>query len=431
MSIVSYEAAKRQKDKTIDNPILKSAVTAVLRGWSVIPVADNKKPAFGLLPKDGTGKATWKMYQHTKPTLDELVNWSTAPKIGVVTGEISGVIVLDVDPGGMDSLKGKHLPVTPTVRTPRGGCHYYYKYPGFKVITDSKILGENSEVDIRGDGGYAILPESNGYEWMDVNLDNTPLSEPPDWLIDLLKPKDKPKPKPKQKRTPGIGNPKAPRAIGAIAGEKLKDWYRNEDFVQAAASCLGIPTAPIGTAFNCVIPGHEENTPSASLFRGENGTVVYRDWHGHDTMVKPGAEDQGRQAKFFYTLAEIRAFQAYGKIKELNKPEHALWALRLLVETGHVQPAFVDVPGIPENVPITVRKFYEGFVLLLACKWLHTPGEPTACTWGFSAAWCDVSERKAGAAMKYLLKAGHLIQTGEIKAGFKKMALFNLPGYVN
>ncbi|MEK9158357.1 MAG: AAA family ATPase, partial [Patescibacteria group bacterium] len=109
--------------------------------------------------------------------------------IGVVTGSISGVIVIDVEAGG--STDG----LVPTVisKTGGGGWHYYYKHPGHPVPTKTRI---KEKVDIRGDGGYAVLPPSihqsgKEYEWAmppemadivdipkDFELTNIPIHNP-------------------------------------------------------------------------------------------------------------------------------------------------------------------------------------------------------------------------------------------------------------
>jgi hypothetical protein len=55
----------------------------------------------------------------------------------LVTGERSGVVVIDIDGGpeywGLDSLEALGIstvqPVTPTVHTPSGGLHWYFKAP--------------------------------------------------------------------------------------------------------------------------------------------------------------------------------------------------------------------------------------------------------------------------------------------------------------
>ncbi len=103
--------------------------------------------------------------------------WRTFQKanLGVVAGQASGVVVVDVDPrhGGNDSLddlqvKMGKLPDTATVITGSGGLHIYFKHPGGVVKNSAGALGAG--IDVRGDGGFVVGPgslHSSGgfYEW--------------------------------------------------------------------------------------------------------------------------------------------------------------------------------------------------------------------------------------------------------------------------
>ena len=100
--------------------------------------------------------------------------WNRNPdaNIGMATGPLSGILVLDVDPehGGAESLQALPArPITWVVDTPSGGCHDWYRYPaGVELGNTAGKLGPG--LDTRGDGGYVILPPSVGhngrrYEW--------------------------------------------------------------------------------------------------------------------------------------------------------------------------------------------------------------------------------------------------------------------------
>lgn len=115
--------------------------------------------------------------------------WEKYPNanIGVATGEISGIFVVDIDgPEGVVALSDKELPETLTAASGRedGGIHYYFQWPGFRVKNAVKLL---DGVDIRADGGYIILPPSNHisgnqYRW----LNEEEISEAPNWISELL-----------------------------------------------------------------------------------------------------------------------------------------------------------------------------------------------------------------------------------------------------
>jgi putative DNA primase/helicase len=120
--------------------------------------------------------------------------WTSRPdaNVGVATGAVSSIFVLDVDPqhGGDESftkLVAEHgaLPATRTVKTGGGGRHYYFKHPGATVRNSAKKLGAG--LDVRGDGGYVVAPPSNHksggtYEW----LDERDPADAPAWLLALV-----------------------------------------------------------------------------------------------------------------------------------------------------------------------------------------------------------------------------------------------------
>jgi len=129
------------------------------------------KAGFSVIPLNGKiPMAKWTDYQTRYPTEDEIDKWFTSDKvsIGIVTGEISGISVIDVDKkdGGLETIKDLHLPITWSVKTGGGGWHYYYKYHKDAPTTAGIYQG----VDVRSDGGQVVAPPSmhetgNRYVW--------------------------------------------------------------------------------------------------------------------------------------------------------------------------------------------------------------------------------------------------------------------------
>lgn len=85
--------------------------------------------------------------------------------IGMATGELSGITVIDIDNkngvNGFLTLKNLsiNLPPTVCVNTPSGGKQYYYKYnPAIKNMVGA--FNKGSGIDIRNDGGLVIMPKS-------------------------------------------------------------------------------------------------------------------------------------------------------------------------------------------------------------------------------------------------------------------------------
>ena len=209
---------------------------------------------------------------------------------------------------------------------------------------------------------------------------------------------------------------------GSVAGpaldaEAISELYRRVDVVLACARHLGLPVNRVGRPFCCILPGHTETRPSASLYWDpKRGTLVYRDWHQRD-----GASCQ------WFTLPEVYASLVAGRILWLPGPSTLAWELRLLCKAGLLRPVAVSARELPPGVPSSVHKLYTGFLDLLAVKWLHTPQVPTAFSWRFAAVWCGMGERQVGLAMAWLLAHGYLRQVGTHQANRSKLALF-LPG---
>lgn len=106
--------------------------------------------------------------------------WKYAPdmNIGMATGAASGgVFVIDVDQHGetdggleLSVWQSEHgrFPETASSVTGSGGTHYFFKAPaGVSVKSAAHVI---PGVDVRGDGGYVVLPPSvhpngNRYEW--------------------------------------------------------------------------------------------------------------------------------------------------------------------------------------------------------------------------------------------------------------------------
>jgi len=122
--------------------------------------------------------------------------WKANPhaNIGMATGH-NGIVVVDVDSAGnkkgdasLAQLELDHgaLPATLATRTGSGGRHYFFHTTTPIKNSTSKVA---KDIDIRGIGGYVILPPSNHksgnkYEW----LNDLPIAEMPPWLENLCLP---------------------------------------------------------------------------------------------------------------------------------------------------------------------------------------------------------------------------------------------------
>jgi len=156
---------------------IQAALTYAERGFSVIPIRSDKKPFI-----------KWEHYQTTKATQEEIILWFTkwpSAMIGIVTGEISGVLVIDCDNEEAYQRIQELLPegfLTAIAKTPRG-YHIYLVYPAGQQIGNA--AGIIPGVDVRGQGGYIIGPpsvnaEGKAYAWLPgLSIDDVALAPLP------------------------------------------------------------------------------------------------------------------------------------------------------------------------------------------------------------------------------------------------------------
>jgi hypothetical protein len=134
---------------------------------SVIPVPRPRGAATPGQPGDGKVPAiAWREYQTRLPTDDELVAWFSGEpmNLAIVTGGISGVVVVDADdPAALHWCVHYHrLPYTPWQTATSRGYHLFYRHPFVRVANRARLKTPAGPlaIDVRGDGGYVIAPGS-------------------------------------------------------------------------------------------------------------------------------------------------------------------------------------------------------------------------------------------------------------------------------
>lgn len=164
----------------------REALEYLARGWSVLPIEPaGKRPL-----------VRWEELQQRLASAAEVRGWLARwpdANLGVVTGAISGLLVLDVDPrhGGAESLSALETgegPLPPTVEalTGGGGRHLYFAHPGGVV---RNRVGLRPGIDLRGDGGLVVVPPSRhpsgrAYRWRPGHAPGEiPLAPLPAWLL--------------------------------------------------------------------------------------------------------------------------------------------------------------------------------------------------------------------------------------------------------
>lgn len=369
------------------NAGFREALAHLGRGFAELPVHPDKTPRSDLIRRT-RGTPGWGQLRKKPATATELHDWfemDPTVGVGVLTGEVSNAVVVDVD----DARRAPNVPATATVTTQRG-FHAYFRPNGHVRTREfpwGEIRGERAYVvapcSRRADGGayaWELTPEDAGFADF-AAFENTAITT---YIRTTC-----------FKRTTCLGS----EFEGLRA---LADLERDEYVALRLAGALGAPAdVAIGESFPCLI--HADANPSASLWRYEDDApVLYRDWH---------AEKHGGDR--WLPLARVRALIA-GRTQPLGPPELAIWKLRLAHEAGLLEPVAFERPVAPGR---RIEDVWGGFLDLLALRWTVTPDAPAPYSARFAASWCGVSTHRAHEAIGALARAGSLRLVGRDPRG--------------
>ena len=120
---------------------LQAALAYLQAGWSIVPAAIEGKRAL----------VGWRHWQQAAADPDQLrAWWHRRPRANpaLVTGAVSGVVVVDIDPRhcgnhALAELEQRHgdLPWLAVVETPSGGWHVYLRHPGGRIGNSQSRIG--------------------------------------------------------------------------------------------------------------------------------------------------------------------------------------------------------------------------------------------------------------------------------------------------
>lgn len=172
--------------RTAPGPFLLGALACAKLGWPVLP----------LMPRDKRPATKHGFKDATTNTADVVRTWTRSPNanVGVATGAVSGLLVLDVDPrNGGDSqlheLLRVHgdLPATLIADTGGGGTHYFFELPEGGL--PSGVLAPG--LDVKADGGYVVVAPSlhpkGGIYVFRGDPAKTPLALSPEWIVSAMR----------------------------------------------------------------------------------------------------------------------------------------------------------------------------------------------------------------------------------------------------
>lgn len=131
------------------------------------------KNEYSLIPVNNEKKSYiyWEKYQHQRADKEDIFNWYdkfTNVNIGIVTGNISKLAVIDVDDLNLLPELIKAVPEmeeTTRVKT-RRGYHYYFSLNGEYVKSTNSLFGKRLE--LKSNGNYVVAPPSmiEGFEYV-------------------------------------------------------------------------------------------------------------------------------------------------------------------------------------------------------------------------------------------------------------------------
>lgn len=279
--------------------MLEAALDYARRGWPVFPVhtvIDGRCSCGKDCGRD-IGKhpkiTDWPNQATTDPAT--IRQWWTRPgaNIGIPTGTASGFFVLDVDPrhSGDDTLReleAQHGPLPATVEslTGGGGRHILFRYPGYPVKSSAGVVGPG--LDIRGDGGLIVAPQSlhvsgRRYEWeASSHPEDVAIAEAPAWLLTMLTAKSN-------------GNGR-----GFTVGDKIKQGERNDTLYREARSmkAKGLSDAAILAALRAENQAKcQPPLPDAEIEKIVKHAIAQPDRLEFAANGTPGPEEQTQEDK--------------------------------------------------------------------------------------------------------------------------------------
>ena len=190
----------------LDNPKLNAALSYARLGMAVLPLhtlrggRHERRCSCGRANCGDAGKHPLTAHGVSDATTDETKIrrwWRDHPdaNVGVATGKVSGIIVVDVDPRHQGDetwrqLLREHGGIAPTPHglTGGGGDHYVMRYPEGRQVASGKLA---QGVDLQSDGRYVVAPPSThrtGFEYAwDVaeHIEDVPIADAPGWLVAL------------------------------------------------------------------------------------------------------------------------------------------------------------------------------------------------------------------------------------------------------
>ena len=212
-----------------------------------------KSKEFSVIPLKYKSKIpaikSWKKYQSQHATDEELNKWfgNGSMNIAIVTGEISGLAVIDQDSEkAVLFAKDNKFPKTPLVKT--GKKHGYHAYCKFKEgVRGFQKRDDLPDIDLRGEGGYVVAPPSihesgNRYHWLDnEGINDIPLADLPEIIL-TQRPEHK---TPLRELYKGVDQGNRNETLARLAGSWVNDGLTYNECLEMAFAWNQRNTPPL------------------------------------------------------------------------------------------------------------------------------------------------------------------------------------------
>lgn len=164
-----------EEAKQAGKECLEAALHYLSLGWSVLPLCPpdhcgvGKKHSRECKNPGKVPVVSWKEYQQRLPREQEVRDWWKANplcNVGVVLGEVSGLISVDVDGAAGEQklleFSGGDVPQTLEFSTSSGRRHLLYRIPKGVVVktTIFSESSEKSELRFQANGAQTVMPPS-------------------------------------------------------------------------------------------------------------------------------------------------------------------------------------------------------------------------------------------------------------------------------
>jgi hypothetical protein len=405
--------ARKLNTLNTDNRLAANEMAAA--DFHLLPLKKaNKVPEFSLLLGNKT-----EPYRKNKANKNIINSWFDSNEninIGVFAGtklddEYSLVIV------DLDKKPTFGFPITPIVETSRG-YHLYFKCKTNNLPTAHKT--ERGEIKTNG---YVVAPPSlhqSGitYRWADfLSFQDVPLADFEDrkekiigYLEGQIKTTDRTKTKRKKRRpeehVPTINIYSRYKGLKSFSISTDKDINKKQlvELSKNADVCLelmhrlfNINIKRIGASFKC--PLHDEDNPSAALYRIDNGAIGFKDFH---------------RSGSFYTLPELYFEFLTGKHQSLKSGIFTIWWCRMLSDSKIIKVPPILTPKPLNNLSDKEKILFKGFVKLLEVQQAYDPTNRAApYTRGFAADWTGLNRNSIGVLKSRLVDKGYIRKVEE------------------